>query len=88
VLFAIAALVAIALLVGYRTRLATVLLALLASLQARNPTLIQGGDNLLLLLLFWGMFLPLGARFAIDAALDRRAGGRRTHTARSPPPRS
>jgi predicted DCC family thiol-disulfide oxidoreductase YuxK len=75
VLFAIAALIALALLVGYRTRLATVLSWLfLASLQARNPTLIQGGDNLLLLLLFWGMFLPLGARFAIDAALDRRAG--------------
>jgi predicted DCC family thiol-disulfide oxidoreductase YuxK len=74
VLFAIAALIALALLVGYRTRLATVLSWLfLASLQARNPTLIQGGDNLLLLLLFWGMFLPLGARFAIDAALDRSA---------------
>jgi predicted DCC family thiol-disulfide oxidoreductase YuxK len=74
-LFALAALIALALLAGYRTRLATVLSWLfLASLQARNPTLVQGGDNLLLLLLFWGMFLPLGARFAIDAALDRRAG--------------
>ena len=74
VLFAIAAVIALALLVGYRTRLVTVLSWLfLASLQARNPTLIQGGDNLLLLLLFWGMFLPLGARFAIDAALDRSA---------------
>ena len=74
VLFAIAAVIALALLVGYRTRLVTILSWLfLASLQARNPTLIQGGDNLLLLLLFWGMFLPLGARFAIDAALDRSA---------------
>ena len=72
VLMTIAALIALAMLVGYRTRLATVASwLLLASLQARNPLLVQGGDNLLLLLLFWGMFLPLGARFSIDCALDR-----------------
>ena len=72
VLMLIAALIAIAMLLGYRTRLATVASwLLLISLQARNPLLVQGGDNLLLLLLFWGMFLPLGARFSIDCALDR-----------------
>ena len=72
VLFICAGLVGLSLLVGYRTRLATVLSWLfLASLHARNVNILQGGDVLLLLLLFWGIFLPLGARFSIDAALTR-----------------
>ncbi len=72
VLFLLAGLIASALVLGYRTRLATILSwLLLISLQARNPMLIQGGDDLLRMLLFWSMFLPLGARFSIDAALDR-----------------
>lgn len=70
-LMGLAALVALALLVGYRTQTATVLSwLLLVSLITRNPTLVQGGDNLLAMLLFWGMFLPLGARFSVDSALD------------------
>jgi len=73
-LMGLAALVALALLVGYRTRTATVVSwLLLVSLITRNPTLVQGGDNLLAMLLFWGMFLPLGARFSVDTALDRSA---------------
>jgi len=44
---------------------------LLASLVVRNKLLVQGGDNLLLLLLFWGLFLPLGARYSVDAAVNR-----------------
>jgi predicted DCC family thiol-disulfide oxidoreductase YuxK len=71
-LFLLAAAFALALMLGYRTRLATALSwLLLLSLHNRNPLVLQGGDNLLLLLLFWGMFLPLGARASIDAALDR-----------------
>ena len=73
-LFLLSALVAVALLLGYRTRLATILSwLLLLSLQARNPALMQGGDMLLYLLLFWGIFLPLDARFSIDAALNEDA---------------
>lgn len=71
VLFLIAGIIALALLIGYRTRLMTFLSwVMLMSLQARMPILQQGGDHLLLLLLFWGLFLPLGARFSVDAALD------------------
>ena len=71
-LFAIAIIVGIALIIGYRTRTVTIISwVLLASLQNRNPVLLQGGDNLLMLLLFWGMFLPLGARYSVDAALNR-----------------
>ena len=67
-LFAVAGAVALALLVGYRTRLATVVSwLLLLSLQARNPMVLNAGDALLAMLLFWGVFLPLGARWSVDA---------------------
>ncbi|VTT85558.1 hypothetical protein DM2_440 [Halorubrum sp. DM2] len=67
-LFAVAGAVALALAVGYRTRLATVASwLLLLSLQARNPMVLNAGDALLAMLLFWGIFLPLGARWSVDA---------------------
>jgi hypothetical protein len=67
VLFACAVLCAVALILGYRTRLAVVLSwLLLASLHARNPILQYGGDHLLRMLLFWSMFLPLGCCWSID----------------------
>jgi hypothetical protein len=67
-LFVLAGLCALALLVGWWTRLATgASWFLLMSLHARNPVILQGGDALLRLLLFWGLFLPLGARWSLDA---------------------
>ncbi len=70
-LFIIAGLFALFLVLGYRTRIVTVASwFLLLSLQNRNPILLNGGDNLALMLLFWGMFLPLGARFSVDAAMN------------------
>jgi hypothetical protein len=69
-LFALAGVAALALLVGYRTRLATLVSwALLLSLQNRNPPLQTSGDVLFRLLLFWGSFLPLGACWSVDRAL-------------------
>ncbi len=68
-----AAIFAVMLLIGWRTRLATVVsFLLLMSLHNRNPMVLQGGDNLLLLMLFWSMLLPLGARFSVDCALARQ----------------
>jgi predicted DCC family thiol-disulfide oxidoreductase YuxK len=68
--FLFAGLVALAVMVGFHTRLATLLAwFLLFFIQTRNNLVFQGGDKLLLLLLFWGIFLPLGARFSFDAAL-------------------
>ncbi len=68
VLFVLHALFAVALLVGLYTRLATFACCyLLISLHVRNPLILQGGDSLLRLLLFWGMFLPLGARCSLDS---------------------
>ncbi len=67
-LFALAAVAALALLVGYRTRLAAVVsLVLLVSLQLRNPLVLNSGDVLLRRLLFWGCLLPLGSRWAVDS---------------------
>ena len=69
-LMAIAALFAVMLVLGLRTRIASVAsFIMLVSLHNRNPLLLQGGDNLLLLMVFWGCFLPWGQRMAIDASM-------------------
>jgi hypothetical protein len=73
-LFLISGLAALFLLVGYRTRTAAIVSwILLISLQNRNPLIIEGGDAVLRMLLFWGMFLPLGACWSLDRSLNRAA---------------
>ncbi|HEV3021588.1 MAG TPA: HTTM domain-containing protein [Pirellulales bacterium] len=75
VLFVLAGLAAVCLLAGYRTRLANITSwVLFVSLQDRNPFLGDAGDTLMKCLLFWGMFLPLGATASVDA-LRRIQGG-------------
>src|SRR5262249_40604753 len=65
--FVLAATTAGALVAGWRTRLATVVAWLLTvSVQLRNPFVGAGYDQLLRMLLFWGCFLPLGARMSVD----------------------
>lgn len=72
-LFAAHFAVALQLVVGYRTRLATVLSFLLAvSLDYRNPLVLSYADTLFALLLFWATFLPLGERWSIDAMRSGR----------------
>jgi hypothetical protein len=67
-LFVLAAVIAVLLLVGYRTQLATLLSwVLLLSLHARNPLVLHGGDLMLRVLLFWCIFLPMGACWSLDA---------------------
>ena len=57
----------VALLFGIRSRLAAfTLFVLLASVAARNPLLLQGGDRLLVVMTFFAAFLPLGARFSLS----------------------
>lgn len=66
-LFVLQSLVALALLIGFHTRIATVLTWLfLVSLHNANPLILQGEDVLLRVVLFVAMFLPLGAAFSID----------------------
>ena len=55
---------------GWRTRLANIAsFVLWGSLCNRNTLLLIGGDLLIACLLFWSMFLPVAARFSVDAAL-------------------
>lgn len=54
------------LLVGYQAKLMTVFCWLfIVSLHNRNPFILQGGDELLRIILFWAMFLPWGERYAL-----------------------
>ncbi|MGQ3413577.1 HTTM domain-containing protein [Natrinema sp. LN54] len=65
-LLAITGIFAACVLVGYRHRLAAVGAALLlASLHARNPYLVNGGDTILISLLLFAAVLPLEARWSL-----------------------
>ncbi len=67
-LFGINILCVLCLLVGYRTRLFTVLVWIfLISIHNRTPLTMQAGDHLLRMLVFWGIFLPWGHLFSMDA---------------------
>lgn len=55
-------------LIGLCTRFTNIILwILVSSLHTRNPLILTGGDTLLHLLLFWSIFLPLGAKFSMDS---------------------
>ncbi|MFL5763329.1 MAG: hypothetical protein ACJ77K_05250 [Bacteroidia bacterium] len=66
-LFIFAFFCAIMLFIGYRTKLFTALSwFMLLSLHNRNGFILQGGDDLLRMVLFWAMFLPWGERYSYD----------------------
>jgi hypothetical protein len=70
VLFLAALTCAVFLLLGYRTTLFTVLSwFMMMSLHNRNGFILQGGDDLLRMVLFWGMFIPWGQRYSCDRIL-------------------
>ncbi|AGN00013.1 HTTM domain-containing protein [Salinarchaeum sp. Harcht-Bsk1] len=67
-LFVGAALLGVSMILGYRTRTVTFLSwVLLFSLHNRNPMVLNGGDTMLRLLVFWSIFLPMGERWSLDA---------------------
>lgn len=69
-LFLFAYLCALFLLVGYRTQLFTLLSwFLLLSLHNRNSLILQGGDDMLRMVLFWGIFIPWGRFYSYDRLL-------------------
>lgn len=64
---------ALLLLLGWRTRLASMVsFVLWASLMSRNPAALTPADGLIAGLLFWGLFLPLGARYSVESALAEK----------------
>ena len=74
IVFILTGIVYFFLLVGYKTRLFTLLSwFLLTSLQNRNTLVLQGGDDLLRLILFLGIFLPWGNFYSIDSRMLRQA---------------
>lgn len=63
---------ALGVLFGYRTRLSTLLTWLLTiSLHNRNIFILQSGDDLLRMVLFWGLFLPWSEVYSLDAKAGR-----------------
>ena len=67
ILFIIHLIVSVMLLLGFRTRIATILTwFFVISLIARNPMVVTGGYVMFRLALFWAIFLPLGARWSVD----------------------
>ncbi len=72
-LFVLHGLVALQLIVGYKTRIATILSFLFViSLDHHNPLVLSYADTLFRLLFFWAIFLPLGERWSIDAVHRQR----------------
>jgi hypothetical protein len=68
IVFILTGVVYLFLLAGYKTKLFTCLAwFLLTSLQNRNTLILQGGDDLLRLILFWAMFLPWGNFYSVDS---------------------
>jgi hypothetical protein len=68
VLFCIHLLVAFGLLLGYKTRLCTFLVWIFTiSLHNRNLFILQSGDDLLRVTLFWALFLPWGHALSLDS---------------------
>jgi hypothetical protein len=73
--FVVAAVVAFLFMIGWRTRLMTVLaFVIAASLHDRNIEITDGHDTVVRVIFGVLCFIPLGARYSIDAALRRARG--------------
>lgn len=74
-LFCIAGVLAVCMALGLFTRTAAFLSwFMVLNLQARNQLVLYGADQLLRVLLFWSLFLPLGQRWSLDTVLRGRRG--------------
>jgi hypothetical protein len=68
-LFVVAQIFSLLLLVGWKTPFVTLVnFFFLVSIHARTPPVMTGGDHLLRAMTFWGIFLPLGACWSVDAS--------------------
>jgi hypothetical protein len=75
IFWALSLVVAVLLMVGYRTRLSCALAFIaVISFQHRNPLILYGADVVLRLLAFWLIFTAAGDRFSVDSALRRARG--------------
>ncbi|MBI1281455.1 MAG: hypothetical protein GC179_25230 [Anaerolineaceae bacterium] len=77
--FALWAVVAFLLLIGWQTRLMSILnLVLLVSVINRNQLVVTGADSVMQVLAFWSLFVPLGCCYSVDAR--RRVSNQRPTT--------
>jgi len=69
--FTVMAIAGLCLFIGFKTRAATVLCwFLFCNAIVRDGLTTNSGDILLIQLLFWGMFLPLGRVFSLDSRIE------------------
>ncbi|MBI1269048.1 hypothetical protein GC174_01300 [bacterium] len=67
VIYSVYVLAALALTLGYRSRIASILIYLIfVSLYHRNPYLLNSGDTLVRVMSFWMIFAPTGAAWSLD----------------------
>jgi hypothetical protein len=72
-LYTVALLCVFLFMVGWRTRLMTILSWLFVmSLDERNLVLLDGGDGVMRIMLFWTMWADTGAAYSLDVAWGRR----------------
>ena len=70
-LFFLGILFAIMMLIGYHSKIATIVIwYFFFSIHIRNPYILQGGDSFIQLLLFFCVFLPLGGDLSVDKYLS------------------
>ena len=70
-MFSVAIFCCLLLMVGYKTRwMSLICWVLLVSVQDRIIIASNAGDTILRMALFWGFFMPWGAKFSIDSALN------------------
>lgn len=75
ILFGLAGVLALALAAGFATRVATIgSWLMVVSIHHRAPGILSGAEILLRMLLFWSMFLPLGAAWSVDSSRAKRKG--------------
>jgi hypothetical protein len=84
-LFGLAALLALALLAGFETRLATIgSWLMLISIHHRVPPILSGAELLFRTLLLWAIFLPLERAWSVDGWRDKRRNTIPSHDREAP----
>ena len=73
ILFSISLLFAFLFTLGFHTKISNIISwLLLLSIHNRNVLLLNSGDELLRLIIFWAIFIPLGSEFSIDKYLSNK----------------
>lgn len=69
--FCLAFIAGLLLVIGYKSRyVAAIAFILVVAIDGRNPLVLSYADTFFRLMLFWSIFLPLGARWSVDAVRD------------------